>query len=372
MNKERLNKLIDIYIDKFAMINNDVHDENMKWKAVYHFKKNFDINASDFYEMFKYAMSESSIIINNGTVQPINGILKLISHEPETMRRMFAELFEADGGDIDARQDRIEHFVDETNKLLEKYERGKWKYKQDFRSVLAYLTFYMPEDNYLYKSSQCQPFFRYLEYGEEIGYGQYFKLSRYYRMCDEVREVLANHSELMNIHNTRWNTVGNTDDELHILTFDLIYCSIVYSFYEFQNYQKIIRKSKTDLEQERIESEIESKRLELANLETILETEQKKLDEIPDINIEGYTVKHKMFGVGRVEKQTGTYIEVKFAQRTSKFIVTMAFINGFLYSEDATILDHCQRLESAIATCEKIEKTISTKRSEIDALLAKL
>ena len=372
MNKERLTNLIETYIDKFEMINNDVHDENMKWKAIYHFKKNFDINALDFYEMFKYAMSESSIIINNGTVQPINGILKLISHEPDTMRNLFAMLYESDGGDIDARQDRIERFVEETNKLLEKYERGKWKYKQDFRSVLAYLTFYRPEENYLYKSSQCQPFFRYLEYREEIGYGQYFKLSRYYRMCDEIRVVLANHPELMSIHNTRWKTVGNTNDELHILTFDLIYCSIVYGFYEFQNYQKVIRKSKTDLEQERIESEIESKRLELAELETQLETEQKKLDEIPDINIEGYIVKHKMFGIGKVEKQNGTYIEVVFEQRTSKFIVTMAFINGFLCTEDATILERCQRIESAIATCEKIEKAISTKRSDIDALLAKL
>ena len=124
MNIERLNKLIGSYINNFEMINNDVHDENMKWKAIYHFKNNFDINASDFYEMFKYAMSESSIIINNGTVQPINGILKLITHEPETMRQLFAMLYAEDNGDLDARQDKIERFVDEANKLLEKYERG--------------------------------------------------------------------------------------------------------------------------------------------------------------------------------------------------------------------------------------------------------
>ena len=68
MNIERLNAIIDTYIDQFDVINNDDHFENMKWVAVHHFKKNFDINATDFYEMFKYAMSESSIIINNGTV----------------------------------------------------------------------------------------------------------------------------------------------------------------------------------------------------------------------------------------------------------------------------------------------------------------
>ena len=126
MNLERFNKIIDIYIDKFEMLTNDDCDENMKWRAVYHFKENFDIDAPDFHEMFKYAMSESSIIINNGTVQPVNGILKLITHEEDTMRGLFAMLYEDDGGDLDKRQDKIERFVEETNKLLEKYERGKW------------------------------------------------------------------------------------------------------------------------------------------------------------------------------------------------------------------------------------------------------
>ena len=372
MNTERLNKLIEIYIDNFEMINNEVHDENMKWKAVYHFKKNFDINAENFYEMFKYAMSESSIIINNGTVQPINGILKLISHEPETMRSLFSMLYEDDGGDLDKRQDRIEKFIDESNKLLEKYERGKWKFKQDFRSVLAYLMFYKPEENYLYKSSQCQPFFRYLEYGEEIGYGQYFRLSRYYRMCDEVRDYIANHTELIETHNTRWNVVGDTQDDLHILTFDLIYCSIVYSFYEFQNYQKIIKKSKADIEQERIEAEIEAKRSDLAEIEAQLMEEQEKLDAIPDIIIEGQSVRHKMFGNGMVIKQNGTYIEVQFANRSSKFILTMAFINGFLQSDDKSIVERCKLLEASIAACDKLEKAIKLQQTEIDNLIKKL
>ena len=219
MNIERLNGIIDSYIDQFDVLNNEEHFENMKWVAVYHYKNNFDINASDFYEMFKFAMSESSIIINNGTVQPVNGILKLIAHEPDTMRGLFAMLYEDDGGDLDKRQGRVERFVDEANKLLEKYERGKWKYKQDFRSVLAYLVFYKPEENYFYKSSQSQPFFRHLEYGEEIGYGQYFKLSRYYRMCDEVRDYLSTHDALIAKHNERWRVVGNTEDNLHILTY---------------------------------------------------------------------------------------------------------------------------------------------------------
>ena len=118
MNKERLDKLIYTYINKFDMLTNNACDENMKWRAMYHFKENFDINAPNFYEMFKYAMSESNIIINNGTVQPINGILKLITHEEDTMRNLFAMLYEDDGGNLDKRQDKIEHFVEAATSFL--------------------------------------------------------------------------------------------------------------------------------------------------------------------------------------------------------------------------------------------------------------
>ena len=372
MNIERLNGIIDTYIDQFDVLNNEEHFENMKWVAVHHYKNNFDINASDFYEMFKYAMSESSIIINNGTVQPVNGILKLIGHEPETMRNLFAMLYADDDGDLDKRQSKIEHFVDEANKLLEKYERGKWKYKQDFRSVLAYLVFYQPEDNYFYKSSQSQPFFRYLEYGEEIGYGQYFKLSRYYRMCDEVRDHLATHEALIARHNERWNVVGDPADNLHILTFDIIYCSIVYGFYEYHNYMKVIKRSKADIAQQNLEAEIETKRGELESLEAEMEAAQAELDSIPEILIENQVVRHKMFGSGTVIKQNGSYIEVAFANRTSKFIVSMAFINGFLTSEDSSILQRCKQIEEALGVCGKLEKEIKAKQTELDSLISKL
>ena len=369
MNSERLNKIIDIYIDKFDMLTNDEHDENMKWRAMHHFKENFDLNAHDFYEMFKFAMSKSDIIINNGTVQPVNGILKLISHEEDTMRGLFAMLYEDDGGDLDKRQDKIERFVEETNKLLEKYERGKWKYKQDFRSVLAYLTFYKPEENYLYKSSQCQPFFRYLEYGEEIGYGQYFKLSRYYRMCDEVRQAVSEHQELIETHNTRWGKVNDPQDNLHILTFDIIYCSIVYNYYEHENYNRAPRKSKTALERERIDAEIKSMRAELEVLEAELVEKQRLLDELPEIHLVGIQAKHKMFGKGQVIKQNGSYIEVAFAHKNAKFILTKAFVDGFLVSDNPFILNQCKTFEDAISACDIIEKAIKLKQLEIDSLL---
>jgi Skp family chaperone for outer membrane proteins len=180
------------------------------------------------------------------------------------------------------------------------------------------------------------------------------------------------HETLIAKHNERWNEVGDTEDNLHILTFDIIYCSIVYGFYAYKDYTKIIKRSKADLAQQKLEDEIEVKREELETLETELEREQESLESIPEIFMENQIVRHKMFGTGKVIKQNGSYIEVEFASRTSKFVITMAFVNGFLSSEDITILERCKKLETAIAVCSKIEKTIKTKQTELDFLIAKL
>ena len=191
-------------------------------------------------------------------------------------------------------------------------------------------------------------------------------------VTEEADYFGSEHQELMETHITRWAKVKDPQDDLHILTFDIIYCSIVYRFYEFENYTKIIRKSKSDLEHERLASEIDGKRNELDALEAELAKAQAELDELPEIMLEGQTVKHRMFGKGLVVKQSGTYIEVAFASKMSKFILTTAFTGGFLSSEDETVLEGCKRIESAIAYSEKLSKAVKVKQAELSLLIAKM
>ena len=126
------------------------------------------------------------------------------------------------------------------------------------------------------------------------------------------------------------------------------------------------------MEQELLAERIENTRTELEALEEELVKAQSELDDIPEINLEGQNVKHRMFGKGLVAKQTGSYIEVAFAAKTSKFILTTAFICGFLSSEDASVLERCKQLETAIALYDKKEKAIKSKQAELDLLIAKL
>ena len=119
-------------------------------------------------------------------------------------------------------------------------------------------------------------------------------------------------------------------------------------------------------------SEIDTKRIELEVLESELTNAQAVLDEIPEINLEGQNVKHRMFGNGVVTNQKGTYIEVEFSSRTSKFILTSSFVDGFLSSEDTTVLERCRKLEAAKGLSDKLEKAIKLKQTEIGKLMEKI
>ena len=65
MNQDNLRTIIDNYLQKFDFLNNDTNKEFVKWTAVFHFQKHWDIHALDFASMFKKAVSKTEMLINN-------------------------------------------------------------------------------------------------------------------------------------------------------------------------------------------------------------------------------------------------------------------------------------------------------------------
>lgn len=142
VNHENLTKIIEQYVSRFDELNaRDGGDEGYKWRAETCFKRHWDIDAEDFPEMFRLAMSETSNLIDNKTVQPIGGISNLLKNpeEIEFVRTCFRHLFSEDEGNLTARQDRIETFMEKVNSRINKYNPGTWKYLQAFNNVLYYL-----------------------------------------------------------------------------------------------------------------------------------------------------------------------------------------------------------------------------------------
>lgn len=334
MNANNLHSKIEFYIKNFDFVNNETNREYYKWEAIKHFQNHWDIDASDFSSMFKESMSKTSNLINNRIVQPINGIIKLAENYEycNKVREAFKELFYTkDDGDIEKRQKRIECFVDSINNWLDICEHGKWKYKQDFRVGLFYLNMFAPQENYLFKSTNCRLFKDYIEFESDFGSGADFSLKKYYKMCDVLLAAINESSELKELHRARLNDnmVGN--DNYHILTFDIIYCLSVYDLYGELTYTK---RKKMSANQKALSLKQEELTEELKNIQCELSDNYNKLSEYDDFSIVGTDVKNKLGKTGVVIAQNEGKITVKFADKEVKFVIPNAFSDGFLITED--------------------------------------
>ena len=353
MNNEHLNSLIGQYLKNFSLIN-DENQEYYKWEAVKHFQDHWDINAENFAEMFKEAVSKTSNLINNHIVQPTNGIVKLSERAEvaEYIRSLFRELYYTeDSGNIEQRQDRIERFSDSINDLLDKYEPGKWKYRQDFRSVLFYLNLFAPEQNYIYKATQAREFMYCVEYGDDFGSGVDFHLSKYYRMCDWLVEQIKKMPELMQAHKNRMTDAMFDGDDYHILAFDIIYSGVVYNLYHgIDIYRPIKANSKERAEQARIKAAEEKFRESTDALERLL-TDRSTYDGFSAV---GLKIHHKSFGDGTISAQQGNYITVTFSSGDKRFLLPASFASGFLKTDDEEVMNVLSAMSELDSEIERV------------------
>lgn len=183
MNLNNLHELINRYEENFNMVNGKDHDEIFKWRAIKRFQDVWfseDVKNMSFAEMFNKAKSECSVLIDNSTVSPANGVVKIAEKKQEEVKHLFKEvLFADDGGDIKARQNHIDAFLEGMEKLRTETFPNSWKYKQDRHAASCYLALYKPEENFIYKYKPVETFAEYVEYGKNIGSGGSFRLDYY-------------------------------------------------------------------------------------------------------------------------------------------------------------------------------------------------
>ncbi len=317
MNKTHLSNILAQYVEKYDELNDITgHDEGYKWRAAACFKANWDIDAIDFQAMFKSAFKEMSNLIDNSTVQPIGGILMLLNHneEIEFVRDCFKDLYSEDNGDIDARQKRIENFIDKINSHIDIYAKGSWKYPQQRNNVIYYLNLWKPEENYIFKATETTEWANCIEYGDDFGSGNTFSLKKYYKMCDELLEELKHNEVIMQLYNERMKTVDNFDDNGHILVYDIIYCAKAYDLYKnIPTLKKLSLKQRIKLAETAEKREFLLERFSELSLE--LERISAEIN-LPDIT--GEEVTHVKWGSGTIVTCSGNIIEVKFTDGVKK------------------------------------------------------
>lgn len=366
MNNDNLNQLINNYIANFDVINDEENREYYKWEAVKHFKDNFDINAPNFAAMFKNAVKLTDNLIDNRVVQPTVGIVKLAERPEltEIIRQMFKDLYADDCGDIDLRQKKIDCFVDKCDELLNTYENGKWKYAQNTRTAIFYLSLMYPDENYIFKSTEANKLRKCIDYADDFGSGVSFSLKRYYRLCDELVKAIKANDILINLHKSRLKENMYPDESFHILAYDIIYCAISYNLYHNIAISKPTKLRTNNAEQLKQREEKRNNILvEINNFNDCLEQLIQKRAEFDYFSTKGLLVTHKKFGNGIVTVHDNHYIVVSFADGERTFAMPRGFTDGFLStnSEEAvSILIEIARIDEQIKDCE--DKIYNLKR----------
>lgn len=237
-----MNQIFAHYIDNFEMLNDKDHEEYYKWQICAQFKDLMDealeAEPEDFADAL-YKVKECSVNIIDSYTQPFYGLVEFARREPETVQQMFMDLYSDDGGDVHVQMELIKNFFDQCNELLEKYFPDSYLYKQNSHSVSSYLFLYDPDHHYMYKATQSQVMADCIEFYDDWGTGDNIKLDIYYRMCDEIIAEMKQCPELINTNKSRYDGSLNLkpgklheDSELHILLFDIIYCSHVYNLFD--------------------------------------------------------------------------------------------------------------------------------------------
>lgn len=130
MNQNNLQQIFSHYTEKFEYINNPENNENYKWKVAKEFRYLMDqalaANTSEFPNALYKAKVSTCNIIDSYT-QPFHGLVEFARKEPETVRKMFLDL----------------------------YTPGSYRFKQNSHSVSAYLFLYDPDHHYMYKATQA-------------------------------------------------------------------------------------------------------------------------------------------------------------------------------------------------------------------------
>lgn len=366
MNRDKLSKLISNYIANFDYINNEVNMEYYKWEAVKHFQNHWDIEATDFAAMFKEALRESSNLINNRFVQPTNGILKL-AEKPElteAVRQMFRDLLVDDGGNIDNRQNKIYAFLAKADELINIHFKGSWKYAQDMRTVIFYLCFIDPDNNYMFKATQAKEFMYCIEYGNDFGSGENFSLRKYYEMCDELVSAIKETSELLELHKGRMCDTMWADNDYHILAYDIIYSAIVYNLYDNITIVKPTKSKAQTHEQQKQQKREELSAL-LKQVNNDLNSALQERTNYDEFSAKGLEVYHKVFGEGIVVEHNGDLIAIRFGKQVKKFQMPQGFSKGFLRTESTEIME-------MFNTMAKLDDAVSKLKSQQEYLQRQL
>ena len=346
-----IEKAIQAYIQDFDQNNHrddsSLRNESIKWTAAANFAQNWDIDADDMLSMWKRCTKEA--FIDTRYNHPSQGITQLLKfpNEVEGVRNAFHSLFNEEPVEAEEKWDRITAFMDYINGRLKDHYPNSIIYQQTKEAVLTYLNLWDPDHNYRYKPAPANNWAEYIGYGDWES-GKRFSLSKYYKMCDEIHEVVKNHEELLRVHRRHFeNGEPDYDKELHILTFDVLYCFWGYKGAKeeaLKEYQDAVRQQRIDQLEEQLKKISDEIQIKSA------------IVSYPDCI--GLTVCNERHGIGIVKELADKRIAVDFETVGRKlYIFHDAFVKGKLQIENDSFIEQVKQMD-------QIEKSLITLKEQ--------
>lgn len=350
MNLDNLHELINRYEENLNTIYNNEHDELFKWRGMKTWQDEWFKPADafrSFSDRFAAAKKDFALFTDNSRMHPSAGVIKLWEEDHTTVEHLFYDvLFKDPEGSVTAVQDNMDAFLEGYEELRMKQFPRNWSYKQDRHSASVYLAMYDPDFNYAFKSSEASLLSKYIGFGYPIGAGESFSLENYYRLGDEVVAALREHQRLLDKHFDMLDERCYVDKSLHLLAFDVMYCSRAYNYYKgLVAPEKESRTRKRSNGGEISAEELARREAErLAQIEAIeqeiLELE-KSCDGCEDISLLGVEVTSDKYGTGTVIAQEVNKITVDFpgSEKPITFKLDKKFSNRPRFEDDKEIVD---------------------------------
>ena len=206
-----------------------MENERYKWEAIWWFQKNWNPDAPDFAKMLAESFSKASTLLASAMYYPLKMVTEYAEHDPETVRNLFAQLYD-ESIPLEIRyqdfktafQKRADELKKETGKNLQHY--------QDLRAIMVYLTFRYPEKYYFYKAKMFTAFKEKTGYIETTYSGKTIvdKINSFNHMCDQILSRVQEDPELIAMSKAQLNEQCYQDEAQHILTMDIVFYGAYY------------------------------------------------------------------------------------------------------------------------------------------------
>ena len=333
MNDQHFEGIFENYIKNFDLINNPIHYENYKWEIVQVFRDLFDIDADDFPKMLLNLKDESNSLFDNELHKPFEALVCYAQKEPEVVRGLFKSLFANDNNNLEKRQKKILKFIEESERLRDRYTPDNPWYVQDQRSAMLFLFLNDPEHNFMFRYGPAKDFADCVEYHHDWKSGDEFRLDVYYRMCREIVKHIKSCPALLKKNAERYDLNDApvfSDEDYHLLAYDMICCGTDYDLFEGIDYEPAQAKSrKAVLEKHEKAEEIYE---ELISVENMVEKLNDAKNFFTPLFTVGRNVHHKAFGDGVIKEVDDSSAIIFFQKKhlEKKFGILTSTASGFI------------------------------------------